>query len=281
MFFGAPVQCRVITAVGFDDRGEIRYQRHERCGILVRQTLQPHDERFDVGARSREQLPDQRRREFAQQFEPAAELIGRGANARRQAVSFGNAAQREIDERTFADAGTAQNARDRDFTAGCAIEQRVQRFDLFFTPVQTLRNGQLSARVATPEREALRIGVACPKFVTFLEVGANGRGALVTIFRLLREQLRDDVGKPLRQRRVHFLHRRREPRDVEVDQLERVAVRERRRPGEEFVECCAERIQIGAVIDNTIHAAGLFRRDVRQRAGQMRDGGCVGILARR
>ncbi len=87
--------------------------------------------------------------------------------------------------------------------------------------------------------------------------------------------------KPLRQRRIHFLHRRCEPRDVEVDQLQRIAVGERRRTGEEFVQRRAERIQVGSVIDDAIHAAGLLRRNVRQRPGEMRDGGGVRIFARR
>ena len=68
---------------------------------------------------------------------------------------------------------------------------------------------------------------------------------------------------------------------MEVDQFERIAVRERRRTGEEFVQRRAERIQVGAVVDDAIHAPGLLRRDVRQRSGEVRDRGRVRIFARR
>ena len=76
VFFGATVERRVVGAFDVDDRREIGHQRDERPGIVVGQTLQPRDERVDVGGRPRQQLPHQRRGEFAQQFEAAAELIG-------------------------------------------------------------------------------------------------------------------------------------------------------------------------------------------------------------
>ena len=95
--------------------------------------------------------------------------------------------RRKIDERAFANAGSAEDARDRDFATGRAIEQRVERFDLIVAAVQALRNRQLPARVGAAEREALGVGVARPQLVAFLEIGAHGRGALVAVFRLFRQ----------------------------------------------------------------------------------------------
>ncbi len=83
---------------------QFRYQRDERTGVVVRQSFQARNECIDVGGRARQQLPDQRGGEFAQQFEAAAELVGAGTDARREAVAFGDARQREIDEGAFADA---------------------------------------------------------------------------------------------------------------------------------------------------------------------------------
>src|SRR5262249_3510472 len=117
---------------------------------------------------------------------------------------------------------------------------------------------ELAAQIVLAEREALELGVTHPQLVSLFEVGAGGRGALIAILGLLGEQLADDVGKPARQRRVDVGERRRCARDLEMDQLERVGVRERWGAAEKLVERRTERIEVGAIVDDAIDAARLL-----------------------
>jgi hypothetical protein len=55
-------------------------------------------------------------------------------------------------------------------------------------------------------------------------------------------------------------------RQVEVHELERVARDERRVPREQLVEGRAQGVQVAAMVDAAAHAAGLFGREVGQRA---------------
>ena len=56
-------------------------------------------------------------------------------------------------------------------------------------------------------------------------------------------------------------------RDVCVDEFQGIGLHERRPAGEDLVNGCTQRVEIRPVVDHTIHASGLLRRDIGQGAG--------------
>ena len=54
-----------------------------------------------------------------------------------------------------------------------------------------------------------------------------------------------------------------------MDQGERIGVRERRGAGRQGIECGAQGIEIGTVIDRSIHASGPLRGQIGRRAAKM------------
>ena len=58
----------------------------------------------------------------------------------------------------------------------------------------------------------------------------------------------------------------RRARDMAVHPLERRCGRERQPAAEELVQRHADRVEVAADIDLTVHAAGLLRRHVRERS---------------
>ena len=65
--------------------------------------------------------------------------------------------------------------------------------------------------------------------------------------------------------RVHLRRRHRHPRQVIVDEPQRVAGAERRRARGQLVQRRAQRVQVGALVHRPAGAPGLLRRQVRQR----------------
>ena len=101
------------------------------------------------------------------------------------------------------------------------------------------------------------------------DVVGQPRGALIPPIGLLLEQAHDDVGETLRKREIELGGGDRNRGEVVVDQLQRVAVTERRLAGRQLVQRRAKGIEVGALIHRSAGATRLLRRHVRQRAGDL------------
>src|SRR5215813_4149037 len=90
---------------------------------------------------------------------------------------------------------------------------------------------------------------------------------LIALFGSLREQLHGDR----RDRTRNFLQplgrRHRPPGEMAVDPFHRLRGDKRQSTGEHSVEGDTERIEVTPGVDGAIHASGLFRRHVGERAG--------------
>jgi len=119
------------------------------------------------------------------------------------------------------------------------------------------RNISISAQAAQePPRVHRRAGKA-------LDTG----GRLVALLGRLGEELHHDGGERRRNCRRPFGRRRRLPRDVAVHPFHRVGSAERQNSGEHSIERDAERIEVAAGIDPSVHPPGLLGGHIGQRAG--------------
>jgi len=98
------------------------------------------------------------------------------------------------------------------------------------------------------------------------EIGLNPGGRLIALLGRLCEQLHHDCRELGGHCRDPLFGRCRLPSNMTVDPLERVSGGKGQRCGEHLVEGNAERVQIAACVDRSIHPACLFRRHVVQRA---------------
>src|ERR1700683_808408 len=91
------------------------------------------------------------------------------------------------------------------------------------------------------------------------KIGYQARGGLVPVFRVLGKEPYDDGGRRLghcaAMSRRYWL-----TCDVAVDPFQRVGGSKRERARQHLVKGDAQRVEIAAGIDRTIHAPGLFRR---------------------
>ncbi len=104
--------------------------------------------------------------------------------------------------------------------------------------------------------------------------------ALIPVLRIFGEQLHDEAGQRPGNVRVEIARRLGHDREVAMYEFGLVLDLERQSPRQHLVERDAKRIEIGASVDAAIHATGLFRRDVVQRALQIFRCPARGRLAR-
>jgi len=94
-------------------------------------------------------------------------------------------------------------------------------------------------------------------------------GALVTVVRLLLQQPHDDRRQAGRHRRVHGRRRSRHPGEMVMQDPQRVARPERRRPGSQLVQRRPERVQVSPLVDRPASPASQLRREIGQRADDL------------
>ena len=102
---------------------------------------------------------------------------------------------------------------------------------------------------------------------TVSKITLNASGSLVTLLSGLCEQLRNHLRDWSRDILQPLAGRRRLSGDMAVDPLHGIGSRKRQRAGEHLVKCDAERVEVAAGIDRTIHPSGLFRRHVGECTG--------------
>ena len=77
--------------------------------------------------------------------------------------------------------------------------------------------------------------------------------------------------------RIDFVRRDGRAGNVTVDQFQRILGFKGQMPHQHLVKGCAERVKVGAIVNDAIHASGLFRRHVSQ--GAFKTIGVAGFLS--
>jgi hypothetical protein len=90
---------------------------------------------------------------------------------------------------------------------------------------------------------------------------------LVAVFGVLGEELENDRVDDGRQSGRTCTRRRWLPGDMAMDPLHGIGGVEGQLTGEELVEGDPERVEVASGVDRAVHAAGLFRRHIGERAG--------------
>ena len=146
--------------------------------------------------------------------------------------------------------------------AGCiiadALEVFQKQFFLLLAAIKFLRDIEPVRDILTSQREIgdLSLHVQLPQ--TFVEIVFQPPAALIAVFRGLGQQLHHDGRYHFRNECVDLVRGNRQPGKMTVDDFEGIRPREGKRSGQEFIEGCAERIEIRAKIDGSVQPSRLF-----------------------
>src|SRR5882724_7198276 len=173
-----------------------------------------------------------------------------------------------IDDRGFADAGISGDKHQlRRAVVDYAVEAGEQGLYLARPSVQLLGKQQPIGRVVFAKREGVDVPFTLLFGKTVLKITLDASCSLVTLLGGLREQLHDDFGDRNGDILRPFTGRQRLSGDMAVHPLHRIGRGERQGAREHLVERDAERIEVAAGIDRTIHPSGLFGRHVSECTG--------------
>ena len=139
-----------------------------------------------------------------------------------------------------------------------------QPASLIVALVQPIGQRQLLGQIDEAKLEGSDRAVLLQPRLGLRKSASKRLGALVTRLGHLRQQPQNDVGKQPWYRRIGLRGGHGRPRQVRVDQVDGIVADEGRPAGQHLVEHDAERIEIGALIDQAVHAPGLFGGDVRK-----------------
>src|SRR5258706_1389538 len=150
--------------------------------------------------------------------------------------------------------------------ADYAIEAGEQGLYLARPSVQLLGKQQAIGRVVFAKRKGVDAPLTLPFGETVPKIALDASCRLVALLGGLRQQLHDDFGN--RSGDIQTLTgRRRLSGNMAVHPLHGVGRGERQRAREHLVERDAERVEVAAGIDRTIHPSGLFGRHVGECTG--------------
>ncbi len=183
------------------------------------------------------------------------------------AMGLDDVPARLVNDGGFADSRIARNEREFQLAGRRhAVEGVEQHRRLVRTAIDLLRNHQPARHVLCAEAEVGDPGAVLPLLPAATQVGPQARGRLVAILAHLLEQLHHDGRQRGGDRRLPIRQRRRLPGDVTMDPLERIYRDEGQRSRQHLVEQDAQRIEVAARVHRAVHAPGLFRRHVGERA---------------
>ena len=173
-----------------------------------------------------------------------------------------------IDDRGFADAGISGDKHQlHRSVVDHAIEAGQQGLYLARPSVQLLGKQQPIGRVVFAKRKGVDAPFTLPFGKTVPKITLDAGRSLVAFLGGLREQLHDDFGGRSGDILQPFTGRQRLSGDMAVHPLHRIGRGERQKAREHLVERDAERVEVAAGIDRTIHPSGLFGRHVGECTG--------------
>jgi hypothetical protein len=170
------------------------------------------------------------------------------------------------DQRRLPDAGGAGDQHQQRAPGSDGVNGLGQRGDFGLSPVEALGNAQAVGHVAGSEGKTVATACRLTRLPKDRQIMRQTRGALVSVLRVLGEELHHQSGQGFRNGRVQLGWRAGQNRQVPVHELCRILKVERRPLRQHFVQRCAESIKVGASVDASVHPASLFRRNIPQRA---------------
>ena len=179
------------------------------------------------------------------------------------AVPTGHHRPQLIDQRGLAHPGRPGNQHPPAPARQRVVKRRLQHRDLLVAAHQP-RGRRQPQRHIPRAHPKVGPGRTLRGVAQLLQVVRQAVGGLVPTVRLLLQQMQDDLGQWSGYGRIHLLRRHRHPRQMVVQQPQRVPRAERRRPRGQLVQRRAHRVQIGALVHRPTGAPGLLRRQIRQ-----------------
>ncbi len=180
------------------------------------------------------------------------------------AVPFRDRLLQRMDQRGFADPRIAGHCHQH----GCARRghclERAQQCRFFLlASVQLGRDPETVGHISHAQRKRRNLSSRLPLVQALVQVGQKPAGALVPLFRHLGQQLQHEVRDHLGNVGDQLMRRNRHAGEMAMHPFQRIVRLERQLSGQQAIQQDAQRIEIGAVIDRTIHAAGLLGRSIR------------------
>ena len=179
-----------------------------------------------------------------------------------------SASQRPVDlvnQGCFSDTGVPGHEQQLGGPLGRPFERRLERRDLAISPIQALRDREPVRHVLPPWHHMRDLPALLPLLETGGQVRLEPETALVPPLGRLGEEVHDDIrdrpgncGNDVCRPRWHS-------RDVPVDDLERIRRLEGKPTGQHLVERHAEGIEVGPVVEVTVHPPRLLGRHVGDR----------------
>ena len=214
------------------------------------------------GCRPAQQLDDQRPECLRKGRIRRAPPLGIELGGEEAAASRGDRGAQVGRQGRLADPGRASQHHDPGFARGRLFPGEKQRPSLVLALIKPFGQRQFLRQVDQPELEGRDEAVLLELRLRRTQVLEQRLGALITRLGHLGQKAQDDLRKHAGHRRIGLGGRHRRARQVRVDQLNRIGVHEGRAAGEHLVEDRAQRIEIRALIDQAVHAPGLFRCNV-------------------
>ncbi len=253
---------------GAGNQRQFRYQLHHEAEIGAQRLCQHVVPLPQLLGRLTQQLPyqflerlDQRRiRHVAPVL---VELAGHKTAAPRndRLVDF-------IDDCRLAYPGITGDQQHLAGSGGGPFESAQHGFDFPFAPIQLLRNHELAAVVGLADGRAMRPRRVLHQYPAQFQISLQAVQALVTVFGVLFQ-------KPLQyrqQRPRQAVERRQQPvrraRNMAMHQLHRISGSKWRLPCQQFIKRRSDCVIVCPVVNNAVHAPGLLRRHIKQRALQ-------------
>ena len=199
--------------------------------------------------------------------------IGRGSlklvefTAAEISAPRGNRLVHLMDQRRLARAGIATDEDEQTFAVRAAVEGVDERGCLRFPSIHARRQAKEHGIVIFAEREGGRIDAHLLEVhQTAFQIMSQALSRLVSVVRILRHQLVDDGRERAGRLWIELPQRNRNLREMRVHHAQRVGGLKRQCIGQNFVERDAHGIEVGAEVHGAIHAAGLLRRAIGERA---------------
>ncbi len=171
-----------------------------------------------------------------------------------------------IDQRGLADARSAGDEHELPGAGARAGKGRVQRPHLLIAAVERGRDLEALGVIVLSQGKAPDLAAGLELAQALLQVVGAAASALVALLGHLGHELGDDVRDRGRDGGIEVVGRRGLAREVTVHELDGIVGGEREATGAELVEGDAEGVEVGAVVDDAVHAPGLLRGHIGQGA---------------
>ncbi len=173
------------------------------------------------------------------------------------------------DERRLSDPGPTADQHQFTAPARYALEGRCEHLEVVVAAVQLVGQAQPRRHVRFPELEPLDRTGRAPLASALFEIGDQPGGRLVSSLGTLGHLARDDFRQGAWHVGPQVIDRVRPTGHVGVHHGQRIVGFEWQVTAQQLVQRDAQRIEVRSIVQRAVHAPGLLRRQIRQRALQL------------